>query len=529
MTQEIIKLFCVLLIIISLNSFFLNAINIDCTGANCMCEFEKIFIVESNYASSQCYLMAEQEEEDIHYILDNQQCKTSYSSKEGNNYNWNDLCSPSIDDIEGYYDLKLYIGMPNSISGTGYQVALADNAKLDGTCTIDISKPVFHDEGEIFCESCNAKKLKIDNNDGLGIWSSSVYGGVDFYKDNYFFESNEFIITGGTSGTCCGDDLENDNPDWDKDFCYNCHAGDNQGNTLIDGGYAPRMWYPDSYFANSNKNAFNNLVKITVSHVSSTQNLVISKSYSTLQSFSESCANCDGTGQICINGECSCSNSDEFYCGGECIDGLNDNNNCGSCGNNCGSDQSCVNGECECIDSGKELYLGICIDNSGDMSNCGSIGFVCQTTFYDACCSGKCTDTNDDLDHCGNCGDPCDSDTQYCCGGSCTTIDEENCEDCGDPCDSDTQYCCGGSCTTIDEQNCANCGDVCTNGNKCCGASCTDTDTDNNNCGSCGNSCTSGDKCCGGSCKDIDTDNNNCGSCGHSCDPGESCDDGVCI
>ena len=75
------------------------------------------------------------------------------------------------------------------------------------------------------------------------------------------------------------------------------------------------------------------------------------------------------------------------------------------------------------------------------------------------------------------------------------------------------------------------CIDQCTNSKPtCCGATCTDTDTDPANCGECGYACYRGEICesgacacpaglvlCNNQCVNTQTDPNNCGSCGNIC------------
>ncbi len=83
----------------------------------------------------------------------------------------------------------------------------------------------------------------------------------------------------------------------------------------------------------------------------------------------------------------------------------------------------------------------------------------------------------------------------------------------------------------------------CAAGQTRCGASCVDTQTDDQNCGACANNCGVGKKCdkgqciascttaqtlCSGACVDTQSNQNNCGSCGNACKAGETCTKGKC-
>jgi hypothetical protein len=89
-----------------------------------------------------------------------------------------------------------------------------------------------------------------------------------------------------------------------------------------------------------------------------------------------------------------------FDCGGQCVDLMTDDDNCGSCGESCdglgdiglGYGQICVGGNCQCP-AGQE---------------------ICGDEFP------SCTDTSSHPIHCGTCFNPC-AEGESCVEGVCTT------------------------------------------------------------------------------------------------------------
>ena len=76
---------------------------------------------------------------------------------------------------------------------------------------------------------------------------------TDYRLVDFHFEKREVDCTVDVpvdEGTCCGDDLMWDNPDWSKDFCYNCRLGENGGSTGT-GGSSTRMWGMEDDMINS--------------------------------------------------------------------------------------------------------------------------------------------------------------------------------------------------------------------------------------------------------------------------------------
>ncbi len=122
------------------------------------------------------------------------------------------------------------------------------------------------------------------------------------------------------------------------------------------------------------------------------------------------CAHCcESTGP----GACGCAGG-LIMCGGSCIDGQTDPNNCGSCGTVCATG-ACSGGVCAC-GAGQQRCGGVCINVLNDLNNCGACGSVC-TAPGPGCCGGRCTSLNGDPFNCGSCGRTCTS--HMCVAGNC--------------------------------------------------------------------------------------------------------------
>ena len=67
---------------------------------------------------------------------------------------------------------------------------------------------------------------------------------------------------------------------------------------------------------------------------------------------------------------------------------------------------------------------------------------ICDCDAPFAMCGKMCRDLSSDPNHCGGCGIKIDPETEICCDGVPTPIDEENCHACGEVCGSD-DVCCG--------------------------------------------------------------------------------------
>lgn len=211
---------------------------------------------------------------------------------------------------------------------------------------------------------------------------------------------------------------------------------------------------------------------------------------------------------------------EQLRCGDECVDYLNDPQNCGACGNVCGADECCSNGNCVSLcPEGQVLCDGQCVDLLNDSGNCGACGNACEG---DACCNE------------GVCVGFCEAGNTFCGDGLCADLqsDAGNCGDCGTTC-AEGECCEGGACAP-----------GCAEGQILCDAQCVDPLNDNANCGTCGNACPEGTCCfegacasvcgagdtyCGnGQCADLVNDSANCGTCGNVCPEGTCCNGGTC-
>jgi len=202
----------------------------------------------------------------------------------------------------------------------------------------------------------------------------------------------------------------------------------------------------------------------------------------------------------------------QLRCGDECVDYLNDPQNCGACGNVCDADQCCSNGNCvDLCPAGQVLCDGQCVDLLDDSANCGACGNTCPG---DACCNA------------GVCEAFCDPGDTWCDNGLCADLlnDATNCGDCGNDCGSGA--CCDdGLCESLCDPGRTYCDD----------GLCHDLLTDPDNCGACGNSCGGQAICdngqcvpcdgqggakyaCDNRCVNLNTDPYNCGACGDSCE-----------
>ena len=195
------------------------------------------------------------------------------------------------------------------------------------------------------------------------------------------------------------------------------------------------------------------------------------------------CQDCGAQGQ-CHDGQC-CSGSFACFDGFSCVDGQSNATACGAGGQNCqdcGSAGQCYDGQCcsgtyACHDGGS------CVDGQNNSSACGRAGLSCQNCgsqgqCYDGqCCSGtyachdgnSCVDGQSNSSACGRNGQSC----QDCGGGVCT--DGQCCSGAtscwnGSACvDGQSDAVCG-----KDGQACADCtpGGTCRAGSCCSGGFC---------------------------------------------------------
>ncbi len=178
-------------------------------------------------------------------------------------------------------------------------------------------------------------------------------------------------------------------------------------------------------------------------------------------------------------------------CGGQCVDVVSSNENCGACGTRCAADEVCRDGMCA-------LVPGECRPACPGLQRCveGRCLCVVGTT-----CGSACVDVMTDPTYCGSCFERCSA-AATCVDGECT-------------CPAAAPDACRGDCV--------------------------DTQTSSEHCGACGRECPATAECvagacvcpgdpglsCGGSCVDGATSVSHCGACDHACVLG--CVDGECI
>lgn len=251
------------------------------------------------------------------------------------------------------------------------------------------------------------------------------------------------------------------------------------------------------------------------------------------------------------------------WCWAQCVDLVNDEDNCGACCHACRADQICDNGTCSCYGSMQECG-GECVDTMTDPDHCGACFNKCppgsdpcvtgacsspQCLPWEIRCSDECADAWNSNDHCGACFNACDVDSGFACNdGECeclvgrecapgvcidTDTDEQNCGACGRACRAD-QVCKEGQCGC--PEGLTECGDP---------GICVDTMTHHVHCGVCDFNCPTEEVCvlgvcigdcpppavfCGSDCDYLQTSNSHCGQCDNPCDVanGFICQGGIC-
>jgi cysteine-rich repeat protein len=268
---------------------------------------------------------------------------------------------------------------------------------------------------------------------------------------------------------------------------------------------------------------------------------------------------------FCLEGQVCCNDI--------CVDGQEDESNCGRCGVTCDSGEKCQLGECICGSQACDESETCCIGDGGvplcrplldDRENCGSCGKICNTDARENCLDGQCGCIKEVATSLGPrqlvelcqegqscCPPPADNPTALL---GCVDLNTpDNCGGCGNKCGSGEQ-CVDGQCT---------CGTVPHPSPDGLGPVCDTTDTDpgaevvpreaccfNPNgrqecrpfadCDCSGTQCTGLQICCWNqgfnrdTCVDPTKDINNCGGCASaqgstiedplfSCSPGEVC------
>ncbi len=84
---------------------------------------------------------------------------------------------------------------------------------------------------------------------------------------------------------------------------------------------------------------------------------------------------CDSGLGTCQAGTCTCLPADT--CPDGCFDTMVDPAHCGTCANACSLGEVCIMGQCACSD-GKVMCANVCVDTATDPSNCGACGHDCQ-------------------------------------------------------------------------------------------------------------------------------------------------------
>ena len=208
-------------------------------------------------------------------------------------------------------------------------------------------------------------------------------------------------------------------------------------------------------------------------------------------------------------GMCSSCPQDNVVCGNECVNVMNDPNNCGGCKNACGEHKFCNNGICVstevCSKPEIECY---CTGNETSMSCTDTESEQAQRACIDPKSTNYCGATD-----CGHLGEQC-SVGQSCDQGECkcpeglvkskdgsTCLNPYSPETCGITeedvnngekprvCDTEKELCDGKTCQ-------------CRQGYQSCdgGETCIDVLVNRDHCGVCGNSCGNNADCINGQC-----------------------------
>jgi len=77
----------------------------------------------------------------------------------------------------------------------------------------------------------------------------------------------------------------------------------------------------------------------------------------------------------------------QVCCNGSCVETQTDDYHCGACGNVCSGGETCRAGTCVCP-AGLTECSGTCVDTKTDPSNCAGCGSACPTG--QTCVNGAC-------------------------------------------------------------------------------------------------------------------------------------------
>ena len=154
----------------------------------------------------------------------------------------------------------------------------------------------------------------------------------------------------------------------------------------------------------------------------------------------------------CVRGSCrllECTDENEMLCGTQCIDVTKNSDNCGGCGNNCANNlprnvtadvtcqerqcvYTCASGYQDCGSHGRN-----CVNLMQDAENCGSCGNVCDPAQQEYCFNGICQKNDCPGEYECSKSEQCLTNEPTGCGRSCQVCgsvlnaQESTCDDVG--------------------------------------------------------------------------------------------------
>jgi len=276
-----------------------------------------------------------------------------------------------------------------------------------------------------------------------------------------------------------------------------------------------------------------------------------------------------------VGGRCSASHVE---CNGQCVDTLNDANNCGGCGRKCKAGVSCEDALCEGVPAGNGGASGnggnggssaASGAESGASGSSGTAGEDDAGNLTDASPDGDagCMPPYDTAAHCGDCQTSCSGSKPNCapygedeyvcvtncqaplveCNGQCVEAifeTPQSCGQCNATCpgarplcspNDDGTYVCTARCETPLVECNGQCVDPVFDTPEACGACNAQCPKETPTCSpdgadsyQCVLDCEDPLTACNGQCVDLNIDADNCGSCGNVC-PSGICQGGTCV